>query len=233
MDKLFIGLAVAAVVIIIAVILQIVWLRGKLGAYQTSNLTAQMTQLVSTQATQSTTQSSLQLYSIIVNNGLTAQLNDETSKDYSDLSDTFLPRSFTLPNVCSDNAMHVLDVSCNKGCFVVIQDNTGARNLINDIGKNKILYIVWNSQYYLIAHDSYVMQTFNAVFPQYSNNLVIVLYTVNPPDAVDNIPLHTYLHGCKVQLVPFAGSLSTDLATNTMNLTSTPLTPYHVLGLML
>lgn len=219
---ILLSLVAAAIIFIIGVIFQILWIRAKISSYSASKLSSEMTQQAKISASTSSARSNLIVYSVALNTILTNSLNVEFNAEYIDLNSVAAPKSFNIPHTCGSIVKSVT-LSCNDVGFLVLEMTMGSSALIQDLTNQSLLYIMVAGNLYLIDSNNTINQAIQKTYPQYKGYYIIYVYTIS---SSKNIILNT-ADTCQLDIVPFYGTLSTNNIINFLDLTSKHL---HILG---
>jgi len=223
----WITLICAAIVFILFIIGQVLWLRAKVKDFDRTKLTSQMTQQALIAS--SNKQSNLNLYSVVLDIPHTLQLNNKSTLEYGDMIPIVAPQTFNVPHVCG-GVITSAHLSCNDPAFICMKNTYGAEQLLLDVKNGSIMYVMINGLYYLVTFDERAVVMLIANYPMYANNMILTLFTVN---SASNIVLDATT-SCTIELVPFFGALSTVNALQSINIDSKKQEQqFHVLGYLM
>ena len=233
MDWIAVLLIVMAVLALVGCILQIVWIRAKLGNYS-------QTQMATSLATQSAMMKELavqqptaQVYSLLVNAPLTVKINKATSPENIALSPLAAPQEFNVPQICNNTYFASGTVSCNSVSFLVVNINDSVSQFILDIQNGTIMYVMINSLLYRAKYDVAFQNVAINADSAYSATYILALYTM---DTEKNVSKNGA--SCTMSIVPFFGTLSKDgsaAITTALGLTANGSNnvPVHMMAIML
>ena len=221
---IFICLIALAVLFILGVIFQILWIRRKLSDFSTSKLSSEMTQNAKIVASTSAARSNLIVYNVVLNSPLTQSLNTEFNSENIDLMNMVAPKTFNIPHTCG-NIVKSMSLSCNDVAFLVLQKTLGSEALIQDIENQSIMYIMVNGNLYLIDSSPTSNKIIQDTYTQYNDSYIVYVYTIS---TAKNIVLNTG-DSCELDVIPFYGSLSTSDILNDLDM-SKPSVQIHMLG---
>jgi len=230
-----ITLIVVILVLIIGCILQVIWIRGKLSTYDSSNLANTMNALnQQKQQLFQSSQSFLQVYSIIINTPLTVKANNVTTPEYALLTPLTTPGNFNVPYSCADGITSVSMQSNDVTYVVITSSSLGANQLVGDVAQGRVAYLMINSIMYLVTYDPTVQAAIQGLNNSYTNTFLLCLFKMisNRNSAIT--PDST----CTLDMLPFFGLISNNTAPSlltNLNITnaSPKEIPVHALGYLL
>lgn len=227
MNWILTAASILAVLFVVIIVLQVIWLRNKLKNYEPTKLLSEMNQqaLITTQ----TSHSNLSLYSVILDVVSTMNLNNQGTFEYSDAISIGAPKTFSIPHVCGTSIASAR-LSCNDIAFLCLKNNFGAQKLLLDVQSGSLMYVMIDSVYYLILYDTNIVKLLKNSYPAYNDLIVFSVFTIS---SSKNIVLDTVVP-CKLELVPFFGQVSMVNAIISMNIDATlQQQQFHILGYVL
>jgi hypothetical protein len=202
---MIIALTSIACIALVACLLQILWLRGKLNDYSVTKLASEME--MKNRTPYRPNASIVEVYSAIMDVALTRHINNKTVDDYLKIVDMVLPQAFNIINVCGSEAM-TLKMSCNKVDLLVLNITEGGSRFALDVASNLILYVMLNGNLYMPRYDKTIDDTLHTLNPlKYKDKQVVALYTI---DSKYNVPIEGAYADCAIALTPFIGQISND-----------------------
>jgi hypothetical protein len=158
---------------------------------------AMMSQLVSSQ-------SSLQVYSVLVQLSLTTALNMTSAPENLFMINMMTPQVFNVPQKCgTTNRYYSGQIEFNSAYFLVAGVNDSSTSLVIAIQQGNIMYVMVNKIMYLVSYDSTIQVKHEEAYPAYAGTYVLSLYIMDSPE---NMAMDTT---CKISIIPFIGGLST------------------------
>lgn len=200
MDWLAVALIIVAVVALLGCILQIVWIRNKLGNYSQTQMAAALTQQSTMMMQLAIPQPTARVFSLLVHAPLTIKFNMISAPENSTLATMSIPQVFSVPQIC-ENKYTSGSISCNAPSYLVFHMNESAADMIGNVQKGAVMYIMIKSILYLARYD----HAFQSVLDNAGAYYVLALYTIQSAQNVS-----TEGDGCAVSIVPFFGTLSND-----------------------
>ena len=220
---ILIGIATFAVLI---VIIQIILIRGKLNHFQQGLLSSEMTQKAVIVAGSNPARSNLTVYSVILDVALTKSINSPSNSEYNEYLTLVSPQTFSVPHICN-NKLTSVNLSCNDPSFIVLQNTPESYNIYNAVKSNQLMYVLIDNIIFFIFVNESINNNFQNDYPDYKNNLILVLFSVNTSKNIVTNALN-----CHMNLIPFAGNLSA--ISSIPNLVNTTLATrtLHILGML-
>ena len=197
-------LIIVVIAAFVGCVLQIIWIRNKLGNYSRTQMSALLTTQSQLMVQLAIPQSTMQVYSLVVDVQLTVKINTTSTPANSFLQPLVVPRLFSVPQTCGAAGLSSNEMSCNKVGYIVTTINDSSANLINDLQSGGIMYVMVGSTLYLAYFSQDFQDQLQVKLPEFTDTYVVYLYTII---SQKNLPTVT---GCTVGLVPFFGSISND-----------------------
>ena len=228
-DMIKIGIVIVIFVLFFLCLLQIIWIRGKLGNYADSKLA---NGLLSSSSSSSASSSSLSVYSLIVNAKLSLILNNVTSLENSMIVPLTIPTTFNVPYTCN-GAIVSTNMLSNIASYLVINLGSSADKLIIDILQGRITYIMINGAMYLVHYSQDIQMALQGQNNALVNTYILYLFTMKSSNNV----AETLDSTCTIDMLPFFGQISQDTNPNLINSIglnkSSSDIPVHALGFIL
>lgn len=184
------------VLILLLVVLQVLWIRSKLGDLRDKQMIS-IGNADSTNKQRDATRGYMSLYSVIIDVKTTLRCNDVSRHFYESLEAANTNTEFVLPNTCENGKVENISTKSRKLGFLVCKRNASSMALEEDIKNGNVYYIVAKNQMMIITYKDEIQAIVeNSGIPTSS----VIAFTLH---GIPNLNLE---NKCSVNMLSFMGN---------------------------